>query len=219
MEPNPVIIGATVKQTATLIFLHGLGDTGHGWASCIAAIRGPHVKVICPTASTMPVTLNAGFRMPSWFDLKTLDATGAEDDEGILKATDLVHGLIGDEVRSGIPANRILLGGFSQGGALALHAALTYPERLAGVMALSCWLPRHASFPDAVKAPRDLPIFQAHGDCDPVVPYKWGQMSSTFLKTFMKNTELLTYQGQTHCSSELELKDMKAFIEKNLPAK
>ncbi|CAH2091229.1 unnamed protein product [Euphydryas editha] len=218
MEPNPVIIAATAKQTASLIFLHGLGDTGHGWASTIAAIRGPHVKVICPTASTIPVTLNAGFRMPSWFDLKTLDATATEDEEGIVRATDLVHSLIADEVRSGIPANRILLGGFSQGGALALHAGLTYPERLAGVMSLSCWLPRHAFFPDGVKAPRDIPIFQAHGDCDPVVPYKWGQMTASFLKTFMKNTEFMTYQGLTHSSSESELKDMRMFIEKTLPA-
>ncbi|CAK1556255.1 unnamed protein product [Leptosia nina] len=218
MEPNPVIIAATAKQTASLIFLHGLGDTGHGWASTIAAIRGPHVKVICPTASTMPVTLNGGFRMPSWFDLRTLDATAPEDEEGIVNATTLIHRLISDEVKSGIPAARILLGGFSQGGALALHAALTYPEPLAGVMSLSCWLPRHAHFPESVKAPKEMPIFQAHGDCDPVVPCKWGQMTASFLKTFMKNIEFNTYQGLSHSSSDAELKDMKAFIEKTLPS-
>ncbi|VVC86717.1 acyl-protein thioesterase 1 [Leptidea sinapis] len=218
MEPNPVIIASTAKQTATLIFFHGLGDTGHGWASTIAALRGPHIKVLCPTASPIPVTLNAGFRMPSWFDLRTLDATAPEDEEGILRATSLVHGLISDEVKAGIPANRIVLGGFSQGGALALHSALTYPESVAGVMALSCWLPRHAHFPNAVKAPKDLPIFQAHGDCDPVVPYKWGQMTASFLKTFMTNMEFNTYQGLSHSSSEAELKDMKAFIEKRLPS-
>lgn len=74
----------------------------HGWASTIAAIRGPHVKVICPTAATMPVTLNAGFRMPSWFDLRTLDATAPEDDEGILRATGLVHGLISAEIKASV---------------------------------------------------------------------------------------------------------------------
>ncbi|KAF9419027.1 hypothetical protein HW555_004354 [Spodoptera exigua] len=208
MEPNPVIIAATAKQTASLIFLHGLGDTGHGWANTIAAIRGPHVKVICPTAATMPVTLNAGFRMPSWFDLRTLDATAPEDEEGILRATE----------HAGILPGRILLGGFSQGGALALHAGLTYPEPLAGIMSLSCWLPRHAHFPDAVKTSKDILIFQAHGDCDPVVPFKWGQMTASFLKTFMKNVEFTTYQGLTHSSSDAELKDMKAFIEKTLAA-
>lgn len=71
----------------------------HGWANTIAAIRGPHVKVICPTAATMPVTLNAGFRMPSWFDLRTLDATAPEDEEGIVRATDHVHRLIANEIK------------------------------------------------------------------------------------------------------------------------
>lgn len=216
MEPNPVIIGATAKHTASLIFLHGLGDTGHGWANTIAAIRGPHVKVICPTAATIPVTLNAGFRMPSWFDLRTLDATAPEDEEGIVRATNLVHELIKGEIKAGIAVNKILLGGFSQGGALALHAGLTYPERLAGIMSLSCWLPRHAHFPDAVKQPLDLSIFQAHGDCDPVVPYKWGQMTASFLKTFMSNIDFHTYRGLTHSSSDEELKDMQSYIEKSL---
>lgn len=218
MEPNPVIIAATAKQTASLIFLHGLGDTGHGWASTIAAIRGPHVKLICPTAATMSVTLNAGFRMPSWFDLRTLDATAPEDEEGIVRATDLIHKLISDERKAGIPSTKILLGGFSQGGALALHAALTYPEPLAGVMSLSCWLPRHEHFPAATKAPNSLPIFQAHGDCDPVVPFKWGQMTASFLKTFMKNVEFTTYQGLTHSSSDAEINDMRQFIDRTLPA-
>ncbi|XP_026316811.1 acyl-protein thioesterase 1 [Hyposmocoma kahamanoa] len=217
MEPNPVIIAATAKHTASLIFLHGLGDTGHGWARTIADIRGPHVKVICPTASTMPVTLNAGFRMPSWFDLRTLDATAPEDEEGIERATALMHELITNEIKSGIRPDRVLVGGFSQGGALALHSALTYPSPLAGVIALSCWLPRHAHFPEEVKAPLDLPIFQAHGDCDPVVQFKWGQMTASFLKTFMKNIEFNTYQGLSHSSSEAELKDMRAFIERTLP--
>ncbi|NP_001040255.1 acyl-protein thioesterase 1 [Bombyx mandarina] len=218
MEPNPVIIAAQARHTASLIFLHGLGDTGHGWASTIAGIRGPHVKVICPTASTMPVTLNNGFRMPSWFDLRTLDATAPEDEEGIERATDLVHGLIADEVKAGVPADKVLLGGFSQGGALALYAALTYPERLAGVMSLSCWLPRHGYFPGGLKAPVDLPIFQAHGDKDPVVSFKWGQMTASCLKTFMKNVKFSTYQGLAHSSSIAELKDMQEFIEKTLPA-
>lgn len=124
----------------------------------MAAIRPPYVKVICPTAKTIPVTLNAGFRMPSWFDLKTLDIGGPEDEEGIKAASKQVHTMIDNEVKSGIPASRILIGGFSQGGALALYAALNYPERLAGVVALSCWLPIHKGFPAAMKCPNDLSV-------------------------------------------------------------
>ncbi|XP_065161227.1 acyl-protein thioesterase 1 [Atheta coriaria] len=212
----PVVIAASAKHTATLIFLHGLGDTGQGWASAMAAIRPSHVKVICPTAPTMPVTLNAGFRMPSWFDLKTLDVSGPEDEEGILTATKSIHNMIAAEVQAGIESKNILLGGFSQGGALALYSALTYPETLAGVAALSCWLPLHKSFPAAMRCSDALKVLQCHGDCDPVVPYKWGQMTASVLKTLLKSTDFQTYRGLMHTSSEEELHDIKKFIESNL---
>ena len=104
----------------------------------------------------MPVSLNAGFQMPSWFDLKSLDAKGPEDEEGIRKAALGVHELINNEVADGIELNRIMLGGFSQGGALALYSALTYPKKLAGVMALSCWLPLHKSFPASVSLKKNI---------------------------------------------------------------
>ncbi|KAL1450938.1 hypothetical protein WDU94_003245, partial [Cyamophila willieti] len=143
----PVVIEANTKQTSSLIFLHGLGDTGHGWASSMAELKPPHTKVICPTADTMPVTLNGGYPMPSWFDLISLDANSKEDEEGIKRAAQKIHSLIDKEVSSGIPSDRIVIGGFSQGGALALYSALTYPKKLAGVVALSCWLPMHKTFP------------------------------------------------------------------------
>ena len=95
----------------------------------------------------MPVTLNAGFRMPSWFDLRSLDPSGQEDEEGIRKAAKMVHSMIAEEVAAGIPTKRIVIGGFSQGGALAIYSALTFPEPLAGVIALSAWLPLHQKFP------------------------------------------------------------------------
>lgn len=214
MSINPVVLQATAKHTSTIIFLHGLGDTGHGWVSAIGTIGPPHCKVLCPTAPTMPVTLNAGFQMPSWFDLKTLDVSGPEDDEGIRKASQNVHSMISSEIQAGIGANRIILGGFSQGGALALYSALTYPQALGGVVALSCWLPLHKQFPALKVSPDDVPIFQAHGDFDPVVPYKFGQLSASLLKTFMKNTSFTTYAGMSHSSSDEELADVKAFIEK-----
>jgi lysophospholipase-2 len=212
----PVIISASAKHTSTLIFLHGLGDTGNGWASAMATIKTPNMKVICPTAPTIPVTLNAGFRMPSWFDLKTLDINGPEDDAGIDRATEGIHSLINSEIQGGIASNRIIVGGFSQGGALALHAALTYPQPLGGIMALSCWLIRHKSYPVSRQCPDSVPVFQCHGDCDPVVQYKFGQMSSSLLKTFMRNVQFVTYKGMTHSSSDEELADLKKFILANI---
>lgn len=96
----------------------------------MGAIRPSHMKVICPTAKTMPVTLNSGFQMPSWFDLKSLEISGEEDIEGIKKAATNVHAMIQSEIQSGIPSNRIVLGGFSQGGALALYAGLTFAGKI-----------------------------------------------------------------------------------------
>ena len=102
----PVILRASQKQTATLIFLHGLGDTGVGWAGALNTIRPPHMKVICPTAGKMPVTLNSGFAMPSWFDLYSLDPAGKEDEAGIKRAAQQVELLVAEEVKAGIPADR-----------------------------------------------------------------------------------------------------------------
>lgn len=212
---QPVIISATAKHTATVIFLHGLGDTGHGWATALASIRIPHVKYVCPTAPTMPVTLNAGFKMPSWFDLMTLEPNGPEDEEGIKKATAHVHQLIESEEKSGIPSDRIFLGGFSQGGALALYSAFKYQKPLAGVIALSCWIPLNSQFPSAAVGNLELPILQCHGDIDPIVPHKWGVLSHELLKTFNPNTQFKTYPGMMHSSSEEEMQDVKSFIQQH----
>ncbi|XP_014093393.2 acyl-protein thioesterase 1 isoform X1 [Bactrocera oleae] len=209
MSIAPVIIEATAKHTSTLIFMHGLGDTGHGWSSALATIRPPSMKVICPTAPTMPVSLNAGFRMPSWFDLRTLDISGPEDEEGIKSASQNIKSMIDDEVTKGIASNRIVLGGFSQGGALALYTALTYNQPLAGVVALSCWLPLHKQFPGIKTNSDEIPVFQAHGDFDPVVPYKFGQLSASLLKTFMKKVTFKTYNGLSHSSSDDEMDDVR----------
>lgn len=146
----------------------------------------------CPTANTMPVKLNLGFQMPSWFDIHSLEFGGTEDEEGIKNATVSVHGMINNEIKAGIPADRIILGGFSQGGALALYSALTYPERLAGVIGLSCWLPIHKSFPEIKACPDTLPVLLCHGDSDPIVNFKYGQLSHSILKTFLKNTQFKT---------------------------
>jgi len=215
--PDPVVVSPSAKHTATLIFLHGLGDTGHGWASSIAAIRPPHVKVVCPTANKMAVTLNSGFQMPSWFDLMSLDPAGPEDEAGIKAAAKMVDSLIAEEIKSGIPASRILIGGFSQGGALALYSSLHTDHNLAGTIALSCWAPLHKQMGAAKQTNKDIPYLQAHGDCDPVVPYRWGQMTAQLLKTVLPNHTFKTYKGLMHSSSEEEMQDIKQFIATCLP--
>uniref|UniRef100_A0AAR2K683 Acyl-protein thioesterase 1 n=1 Tax=Pygocentrus nattereri TaxID=42514 RepID=A0AAR2K683_PYGNA len=112
--PLPAIVPAARKATAAVIFLHGLGDTGHGWAEAMAGIRTPHVKYICPHAPVMPVSLNMNMAMPSWFDIIGLSPDAEEDETGIKKAAESIKALIDQEVKNGIPSHRIVLGGFSQ---------------------------------------------------------------------------------------------------------
>ncbi|XP_052861951.1 acyl-protein thioesterase 1 [Anopheles bellator] len=217
MAAAPVIIPSVAKHTSTLIFLHGLGDTGHGWATSMAGLRTADMKVICPTAAPMPVTMNGGFRLNSWFDLKSISISDPEDEEGIKRATRTVHDLIRSEMKAGIASNRIMLGGFSQGGALALYAGLTFVEPLAGIIALSCWLPMHKRFPGDRKCPDTVPILQCHGDCDPIVFYKFGQLSSSVLKSFMQKSHFQSYESLGHSACDAELADMKNFIATHVP--
>ncbi|XP_078449577.1 acyl-protein thioesterase 1-like [Lampetra planeri] len=218
---SPAVVPALRKATATVIFLHGLGDTGHGWAEAMASIRSPHIKYICPHAPPMPVTLNMKMTMPSWFDIIDLSLDAREDEQGIKQAAEHVKKMIDQEVESGIPSNRIILGGFSQGGALSLYTALTSQQKLAGVVALSCWLPLHKSFPAAAanSANRETSFLQCHGEQDPLVPAAFGSLTSQQLRGMMgsSNVDFKTYPGVPHSSCPEEMRDIKQFIDKHLP--
>jgi len=214
---KPVVIPAAVKQTATILFLHGLGDTGHGWASEIAEIKPPHAKLICPTAEEAPVSINMGYSMPSWFDIKSLDKNdGNEDVAGIQKASELIKNMINEEIQAGIPANRILLGGFSQGAALSLYTGLTGPNLLAGVLVLSGYLPiRNTIDWAAIQKPI---IMQCHGDKDTVVQYDWGKgVREVLEKNSLPNYTFKTYRGLAHSSNEQEMRDVAQFLKERLP--
>lgn len=219
--PLPAIVPAARKATAAVIFLHGLGDTGHGWAEMFAGIRVPHVKYIFPHAPNMPVTLNHGMNMPSWFNIHGLNFDSMEDESGIKRASDNIKSLIDHEVKNGIPSHRIMLGGFSQGGALSLYTALTSQHQLAGVIALSCWLPLRSSFPQASACSpnKDMHVLQCHGDADPLVNQAFGQMTAAMMKSLINdaNVTFKLYRNLSHSSCPQELADIKQFIEKHLP--
>ncbi|KAK4828482.1 hypothetical protein QYF61_026707 [Mycteria americana] len=219
--PLPAIVPAARKATAAVIFLHGLGDTGHGWSEALAGIKSPHVKYICPHAPVMPVSLNMNMAMPSWFDIIGLSPDSQEDEVGIKQAAENVKALIDQEVKNGIPSNRIILGGFSQGGALSLYTALTTQQKLAGVVALSCWLPLRASFPQGPISGvnKEIAVLQCHGDCDPLVPLMFGSLTVEKLKSMINpaNVTFRTYSGMMHSSCIEEMMDVKQFIDKHLP--
>lgn len=212
-----VTIAPKDNHTATVFFLHGLGDTGHGWAAGFEDIQEGYIKYSCPNAPIQPVTLNAGMRMPSWFDITSLNFQGPEDEEGLKKSSNQLKTLIAEEEKLGIPAERIVIGGFSQGGAVALYTALTMDKKIGGCIILSSWLPLHQKIKDEIKGNKSYPVFQGHGNADPVVNFNFGMMTSTELKKIFSNYTFNTYAGMGHSSSPKEMKDVKEFLQKALP--
>ncbi|XP_069751817.1 acyl-protein thioesterase 2 isoform X1 [Narcine bancroftii] len=214
------IVPGTERETAVVIFLHGLGDSGHVWAESFSSIRLPYVKYICPHAPKMPVQLKNFVSVPSWFDLTGLSLDVVEDETGIKKAADCIKAIIEYEIKNGIPSHRIILGGFSQGGALSLYTALTCRHKLGGVIALSCWLPLHKSFPQAAgsNVNKDISILQCHGEKDPVITLRFGVMTSKKLKAIINptNIQFITYLMQ-HCTCKEEMAAVEDFIAKQLP--
>jgi len=200
-----------------LIFLHGLGDTGHGWSAGFESLGISHLKSICPNAPVNAVTLNGGFRMPSWFDITSLSFSGPEDEQGIKDAAVQIRSLVEQEIKNGIPSERIVLGGFSQGGALALYTALTMDKPLGGILALSSWLPLHKSFPGCIKGNRDTPILQCHGGSDPVVNINYGEMTKRVLASFCSKHTFNKYPHLAHSSDPQEMSDVKEWLQKALP--
>ncbi|XP_036377298.1 acyl-protein thioesterase 1 isoform X2 [Megalops cyprinoides] len=169
----------------------------------------------------MPVTLNMNMAMPSWFDIIGLSPDADEDESGIKQAAENIKALIDQEVKNGIPSHRIVLGGFSQGGALSLYTALTTQQKLAGVVALSCWLPLRSSFPQAAanSCNKDMHVLQCHGEADPLVPLVFGCLTVEKLKSVVNptNVNFKTYPRMPHSSCPQEMVDIKQFIEKQLP--
>ncbi|TRZ04167.1 hypothetical protein DNTS_000396 [Danionella cerebrum] len=168
----------------------------------------------------MPVTLNMNMAMPSWFDIIGLHPSAEEDVTGIKKASESIKALIEQEVHNGIPSHRIVLGGFSQGGALSLFTALTTHQKLAGVVALSCWLPlRNVISKSFSHTNKDISVLQCHGEADPLVPLVFGSVTVEKLKSILNpsNITLKTYPGLPHSACAEEMMDIKHFIEKHLP--
>lgn len=179
-------INPTHTPTATVIWLHGLGASGDDFVPIVPQLHlPPHVNVrfLFPHAPQRPVTLNFGYVMPAWYDIYSLDRNMREDETGIAATAQTIGKLIQQENARGIPSNRIILAGFSQGGAIALHTALHYPQPLAGVIALSTYLPLHQQFgPRLSEQNKQLPIFMAHGDADSIVPLNFAELSKHLLQ-------------------------------------
>ncbi|NP_001156119.1 acyl-protein thioesterase 1,2-like isoform X1 [Acyrthosiphon pisum] len=219
MSEDAFIVSPTRKHTGTIIFLHGLGENGENWKHLLSKMVKPNIKVVCLNAKKIPLTLNKGFPTAAWFDLASLDENKLEDESTIMRAVDKLHDIIDEEIASSkVSSTKTMLAGFSQGGALAMYAALTYHKRLAAVMVMSSWPVLRHTMPDAAINNTNTPMLQCHGTEDPVIFYKWGLILSEALKEMNPNKyEFKSYEGLMHAVNEQELEDVKNFINKIFP--
>jgi phospholipase/carboxylesterase len=195
--------------TASIIWLHGLGADGNDFVPVVSELKLPPtlaVRFVFPHAPVRKVTINNGVAMRAWYDISAADLNSRADIAGVRQSQAEIEALIAREKSRGIPPARIVLAGFSQGGVIALHTALRYPERLAGAIALSTYLvlaDRLAE--EASAANRDLPIFMAHGTVDPVVRFEWGDSSRRALVANGYRVDWHTYRMEhSVCLEEIQ---------------
>jgi phospholipase/carboxylesterase len=182
------------RPEATVIWLHGLGADGHDFEPIVPELRLPKaVRFVFPHAPVRPVTINNGMRMRAWYDILQFGG-GPEDEQGIRASQALLENLITAEKKKGIQADKIVLAGFSQGGAIVLQTGLRHAERLAGIMALSTYLPIAETLQkEKSKANQDLPIFMAHGAYDDIIPLRRAEQSRDLLVKSGYPVEWRTY--------------------------
>ncbi|VUC32534.1 unnamed protein product [Clonostachys rosea] len=230
---EPLVLSPTSGQhTATVIIIHGFGDSGHGWSSAVEHIRRRHnrlddVKFILPHAPNIPLStasacLNAYGRTSSPGRLSSLSACQGEDVSGVLETQSYIHSLVQTEIEAGIPPERIILGGFSQGGAISIFSGLTAPNKLGGIIALSCWVLLHKEFQDHIPDEdlnKDTPIFVGHGDQDWRLEYQVAVDSVELLQKAGYNVTFHTYRGIGHSVCREELNEIEEFLASRLANK
>ena len=203
----------------TVIWLHGLGADGHDFIPIIPELRLPStlaVKFIFPHAPIRPVTLNNGYEMRAWFDLFSLDRVDNAKLDDILTTVQWINTIIDEEINKGTAAENILLAGFSQGGVIALFAGLLYPPKLAGIMALSTYLPFSDYLLDNSHSQQaGLSIFAAHGKSDPVIPLASWQSYVPQLEAKGFDVEAHDYPME-HAVSPTEIADISRWLQKTL---
>ena len=217
--PEGLELETAARPDAAVIWLHGLGADGHDFEPIVPELALPaslRVRFVFPHAPARPVTINMGMMMPAWYDILEMGGRGREDAEGIRGSQALLEGLIAREVARGIPASRIVLAGFSQGGAIVLQTGLRYAQALGGIMALSTYLPLAASVQaEASLANRSVPLFMAHGSQDPVIALGRAQQSREALEALGYAIEWHAYP-MPHSVCPQEIADISAWLQKVL---
>ncbi|KAG2418959.1 hypothetical protein HFD88_002062 [Aspergillus terreus] len=233
MPPRaPFIVPALKKHTATVIMAHGLGDSGAGWMFLAQNWRRrglfDEVTFIFPNAPMIPITVNFGMSMPGWYDITKLgrdldfeESIRNQDEQGILRTRDYFNTLIKEQIDAGIKPSRIVLGGFSQGGAMSVFTGLTNKEKLGGVFGLSCYLllsDRLKNYTPEDFPNKSTPFFLGHGLEDEIVPHQFGALSVEKMKAFgLEDVSFKSYPGLGHSADPDEIEDLEAFLNKTIP--
>lgn len=210
VEVNP-----SRDAVGSVIWLHGLGADGYDFESIVPALHLPEslpLRFIFPHAPVRPVTINMGMAMRAWYDVVAIDPNVPEDETGIIASSQEVDALIKHEIERGIPAEKIILAGFSQGGAIALYAGLRYPKKLGGIIALSTYLPLAKKLvSESSDVNHDVPIFMAHGTMDTIVPLPFAKQSEEHLQSLNYHVEWHTYP-MTHSTCMEEVVHLRKWL-------
>ncbi|MEL4241869.1 alpha/beta hydrolase [Shewanella xiamenensis] len=216
MTLERIVIEPQVEATAVVVWLHGLGDSGAGFAPVVPALGLPadhSIRFIFPHAPEQAVTINGGYIMRAWYDIKSMDLHDRADMQGVMASELSVQALIDEQIAAGIPSERIVLAGFSQGGVMSLFTGLRYPQKLAGIMALSCYLPTGDVLPSQLSAANaDTPILQQHGEQDDVVPLSAGLLAKEALIAGGYPVQWQTYP-MPHSVIPVQLKAISAWLQ------
>lgn len=222
MSDSPVIIETgTAVVDSCVIWLHGLGADGHDFEPIVPELRLPptmNTRFLFPHAPMMPVTINQGFVMRAWYDIKSAEIASQPDEAGIRGSAELVNQLVEEQLAQGISASRIVLAGFSQGGAVVLQAGLRQRHTLAGIMALSTYLPLAESLAaEKSDSNQNTPIFLAHGSIDQVIPVSLAYTARGLLEKAGYQLEWHEYEDMPHSISLDEINHISAWLQKALP--
>lgn len=200
---------------SSVIWMHGLGADARDFEPIVPELRLPSelgIRFVFPNAPIRPVTVNGGMRMRAWYDVLSMDLPRQEDPDGVYASERGIYALLEREQQRGVPADRIVLAGFSQGGAMALHTGLRYPDRLAGILALSCYIPLASRLNEERRpANQHAPIFMAHGDYDAVIPMRYGQQGAELLENLGYRVEWSDY-GMGHEVCWEEIRDIAKWL-------
>jgi phospholipase/carboxylesterase len=207
------------EPSASVIWLHGLGADGHDFEPIVPELRLPDalpLRFVFPHAPVRPVTINGGMAMRAWYDIVSLDRSGPADAAGIGESSATLEALIEREGQRGVPPERVVLAGFSQGGAIAINTVLRAKQKLAGLMALSSWL----ALPDALQGDAietSIPVFMAHGQFDPMIPMQYGRSSADALVEAGFDLEWHDYP-MAHAVCAQEVDDIRTWLLRVLSA-